>query len=182
MAIGIHLPIWELFGPLNLVDILDAVLRQPGCTGNGAAIVGGYFGQCRQYTLIAARLIRLDNHTLPTEILGSTINQEPLGALHDIAIIIELHELMYEFVEPPPRLHIVQASNNDGELAVEAAWLVLDLALVGDDLHTAYPFHHEISGHFGFVPADVLLAEQELAVQVCEVDCVQVDYVDLVEA
>lgn len=89
---------------------------------------------------------------------------------------------MHHLIEPPPRLHIIKPSNNHRELPIEAPWFVLDFACVRDDFDSLYPLHYELGCDFGLVSADVLVPEEELAVEVGEVDGVEVDYVDLGEA
>ena len=84
------------------------------------------------------------------------------------------------------------------ELLVELCIVSLYLILIGSDRDAWAAFHHEFRRDLSLVlpdillPKDIILAnrirqgnflpEQELAIQICHIDLVQVDHVNVLEA
>jgi len=163
-----------LFLPLLLKHILDAVFGGSGLVGDGAVVDLGFVDQAiQQGTFIAAGLVRVYQQGLPFEALSGAV-QVVAGSLH-----LFLVDKEHYFVEVLSGLDIVESSHNDGELSVEGIRHFLHFALVGVDLKAWTPLAHELGNYVCFMPPNVLLSEHELPIEVCVVNCVHVNQVDL---
>lgn len=116
--------------------------------------------------------------SLALEALSATIDQETahfvLGA--------RLVKRVYHRVNPAASLDIVKTSNDHLELAEEIFLELLHRLGVPIDVDPGAAALHKLSSHFGLELADIVLAEEELAVEVGEIDFVQVDHVNVLDA
>ena len=70
----------------------------------------------------------------------------------------------------PPRLDVVQPTDNDLEPSVEAGILILNPPMVRLDVHPRAPLVDEFGSHHRLGLPDVLGPEEELTVEVGHVD------------
>ena len=100
----------------------------------------------------------------------------------------------------PPGIEVVEGVEDEGEARepVDAELGVFDVGVVGDDLDRGVELVGRFFGdlvvsaiarddltdrtHQSFRLLDVFLSEQELAVKIAEIDCVEVDHMDFAEA
>lgn len=96
-----------------------------------------------------------------------------------IAVLVHLHQAANCSVQPSTGLDVVEAGNDGVEGRVEARVLVLDHPVVRRHVHPRASFVDKVSSHDGLGGAHVLLPKEELPVEVCHVDGVQIDHVDV---
>ena len=85
-------------------------------------------------------------------------------------------------VDPASGLHVVKSSNDDLELTEEVFIKLLHEISMGRDDHTFNSLHYESSGDMGLVRTHVSFAEQELSVQVGDIDLIQINHVNVLDA
>ena len=157
------------------------MLWQSWCLLDSAQRVSVIRRQCVHSALIAGRHIWHNNASLPLEPLCATIDQErgdALFALLPSRLIDSVHHRVY----PAARLHIVQSSDNDLELLEEILIKVLHRLRVRVNRDPLYPIHDKSSRHMRLVLANISFPEQKLPVQICHIDLVQIDHVNILDA
>jgi len=85
-------------------------------------------------------------------------------------------------VDPSTCLDAVQAADDELELHVKALVEILDPVVVRSDLDALHSPLDKPCGHFSLGLAHILLAEEELTVEVGDVDRVHVDDMDILES
>ena len=108
---------------------------------------------------------------------GSSINQR----LQTLRILI-IDQIYQSRVDPSPSFNTVQTTNNNIELHIKLFVLILDLAVVWCDLDSFDSFLDKSGCNFGFRLSNVCLAEEELAVEVANIDCVHIYDMNVLEA
>lgn len=79
---------------------------------------------------------------------------------------------------------IVQRVDYEVELAEKAVpeVILLNATFEGDQVHLRILLKNSLAQASGFWLANMLSAEQELAIEVAHIDCVEIDHLDVVEA
>jgi hypothetical protein len=96
--------------------------------------------------------------------------------------VFHIHQIYQSRVDPSPSFDAVQTANNNIELHVEVIVLVLNLAIVRCDRDPLDSLFNESSCDFSFRLSNVCLAEEELAVEVADIDCVHIYDMNVPEA
>ena len=102
------------------------MLWQLWLLGDGAHGVSFLRRQGRHGAFVAPGLERHDHSGLPSEALGSTIDQSFLSLRNGLAFRVELHHLMDGLVHPLPCFNVVQASYDHLKIFVKFDWHVLN--------------------------------------------------------
>lgn len=186
MVGGIHIQLsvakrLELI-PEHDMGILDAMLRETRGVGNGAQ---GEVPRGREQTegaLEAARKGREYDAGLALEALRAAVDERDDGVLQRGTGLVVFDETEEHGVEPAAGVDGVQTCDDEVELLVEALVEVHDVCVIRDDIDARDAGVDKVCGDGGFGLAYVGGAEEELAVEVCEVDCVEVDEMDVPEA
>ena len=89
---------------------------------------------------------------------------------------------MHGLIDPLARFDVIEAGDDDLELAEEVSVEILDRVSVWGDSDALDTILYEIGCYVRLVLAYVLLAEEELSVQVGHIYPVEVDHVDVSDA
>eukprot|EP00966_Prymnesium_polylepis_P038144 884220-Prymnesium_polylepis.1 len=131
--------------------------------------------------LEAAGYARVDHAHVPSEPLRAAVDHRydrlERGLAH-AAVHLKVDKRADHRVEPAARLDRVEAHHDDLELLVPRLVLVLDRAEVRRHRDARDALHHKLGCDRRLGPADVLLAEEKLPVEVGDIDGVHVDHVD----
>ena len=156
------------------VDVCDAVLRQARRLRDGTHGERLLRGKGVQRALEARCDLGQDHAALSPEALRATVDQGNDCGRIDFAFVVGFHHPHNQTVEPAARFDVVQARDDQFELAVEIFVSILHHALVRSHYASRNAFHDEVCGCLGFTLAHVAYSEKKLSVQVADVNSVQI--------
>jgi hypothetical protein len=113
------------------------------------------------------------------ESLGTAIDQK---SCHSFLTFGRVVDLVDHGIDPASSFHVVKSCNDDLELAEILFIKLLDWICVSIDRDTLDTILYKFGCHMGLVLADILASEEELAVQVRQINLIQVNYVNAFEA
>jgi hypothetical protein len=168
--------------PLDQLGVLDAMLGKTRRLFDRAQGIRVVRWQRVHRALVAGRHVWVDHASLALEAFGSAVDQDSGSFWVRLPIFISVHNLMHGPVDPPAGLDIIKPSNNDIKVLKELKGVVLNRLSAVGDFDSWTPVHDELRSDLRFVLVNILHAEQELSVQVRQVNLVQVDHVDVLNA
>lgn len=164
----------SLLFPKNLQDILNAMLRSTWSISNGTVIHLWFLGKTlKQRALIARSLKRINQQSLPFKSLCSTIN---IIASCLLTLLINLKD---DIIQIFPGLDIIQASNNDWKLKINTKRYLLNSFIICCNFYPWASLWYKRGNSFSFWFSDIMLSKHKLSIQVCKINCVHVNQVDV---
>ena len=86
---------------------------------------------------------------------------------------------MHHGVDPASRLYVIKSSDDDLELPEEIFIKLLYWISVSFNFTPFNTIHDELGRYVRLVLINICAAEQKLSVQVCQVDLIQVNHIDI---
>lgn len=117
-----------------------------------------------QGALEAGRDLGQDESALAAQALRASVDERDDRRRDDLFFLVILNQPHDQTIQPPARLDVVQARDDQLELLVEVLVLVLHHALVRGDLAARNTLHDEVCSGLGLALAHITHAEQKLAV------------------
>ena len=89
---------------------------------------------------------------------------------------------MHHGVDPASRFYVVKSSDDDLELPEEIFIKLLHWISVCINFTPFNTIHNELGRYVRLVLINICAAEQKLSVQVCQVDLIQVNHIDIFDS
>ena len=157
------------------------MLGQSRCFFNSAKWISIIWRQGIHRALVTGCSKRNDDTCLSLEAFSASIDQEASNTTISFfsCYFFGVIDLMHHGVDPASRLYVIKSSDDDLELPEEIFIKLLYWISVCFNFTPFNTIHDELGRYVRLVLINICAAEQKLSVQVCQVDLIQVNHIDI---